>query len=769
MDLLDIIALGDPAQHTMGFTDRTGKFAYKKMEGAITPDKLARHIDGTQPLGMYLVTDKRSRCLIFDFDDHDKKGIAKRPTMSVALELERAGVPHVIFRSGGGHGYHIWMFFEEAMLQRYLMGFAKDTLASVDVDGEKFVATASGDLKRSKFNTRGKLTHIEHGVEVLPKGDGLQNIAVPCSRKSIPMRIVKKGGYASLEECSLDDLLIEFVPVMTREADPEEVDENRDTAFDFYIQNFDVDDYGKWGAAGLGLVAAFGKDSEWAKQRWLDWTQTSSKYRAEDDDQWDKLKPKKYSKMSFWRIAARNGYKGPWPGKRSVGDFNDKWALMNVAGGVEFLEVETGNVSNKQSFEILTAPDEEVRNNWLRSPKRKQYNGYTFADPEYVGDKWNLFNGWYAEPTEGDASLFEKYVVEMLCDNDKELAHWVMTFIADAVQRPWSPRPTTGLAIRGPQGSGKSFLGKCVAACLGEHAVEITNSDRVTQQFNDMLVGKTVLLCEEAFFTGSAKQANILKNLLTANNWTFEPKGRKSFSTPNIFRIIATTNNSHAVSLDSDDRRWTIIESESKCPYPPTTRGAIDWWQPFYDLVNEQPGAILNYLLNYEVDRKLIVTPYATAAKAEDKESSDPLLQVLIQMVETGACPDDLRGDGRVASGALFDAVKDRGGRWISAQELSTTVRKKYGAKSSGPNCIKVVKSHVRTDSGVTTKMLERRTDVHGLRMPPIDVLRARLSNIVGRTLSGPDQWVEWSPPTLIDDERAVSDGGRVLKEDDNF
>ena len=746
-----LVALAHGERHTRYTGD-----GYRPVDGPISAKALADHLNGGQALGVYMCIGSArtaSHCLVLDFDDHDKRGIALMPTQTVALHLESLGIPHLIFRSGGGHGYHIWLVFKEARPPKWLRNFATAILASVEVDREKFVPVKSGKLAVEKRNAKGKVTHVEHGVEVLPKGDGWQNVAIPCGRESVPMRIVRRGTLAALEQCALDDLTLEFVPVPEHEVEPAEMGEGeRDAAFDAFIKAYDVDDYTSWGAAGLALVAAFGADDEWAKERWVAWARGSAKFKSGDEDQWDGLKPKKYSPLSFWRIATRNGYQGPWPGKKKgVSDskleaFNAEWALMYVEGKVEFLNTTTGFPSNTESFNILTEPEEDVRNTWRKWDGRRQFNGYTFAPPGYTGDKFNLFRGWPVEPTSGDASLFEKYVVEILCRGDTDLAHWVLTFVADAVQRPWSARPGSGLAIRGPQGSGKSFLGKCVQAALGELALEVTNSQRVGQQFNDLLVGKTVLLCEEAFFTGSPQQANMLKNLITARDWTFEPKNRKSFTTPNIFRVIATTNHSHAVAIDNDDRRWTIIESLPICPHDPDSRAARDWWEPYYSLVENDPGAVLRFLLDYKVDRGLIGVPHHTAAKAEDKESSDPLLQVLIHMVETGTCPDDLRGDGRVASGAIYERVKERGGRWSSQQSLANDLRKRFGAKTA-KGCIKIKRVEMRSDSsGIITPVVVKRADYDGLQMPPLAELRSMVSAITRRAHEGPEAWQPFKP-----------------------
>lgn len=696
-------------RRSVGYHDGE-KFAYRKIDAPLTDKDLARHLSGGQPLGIYMnVGDDNasSHLLVLDFDDKDGKGIAEGPTLAVAVHLERAGIPHVIFRSGGGHGYHIWMVFEEARPAKWLWSFAKTILASIDEPKAKYVAVKSGSLAVTKLNAKGQKTHVEHGVEVLPKGAGWINVAVPCGRKSVPMRLVRDGTLRRLEECSLDDFAIEFVPVPEHEVELADMgDSDRAKAFEAFIKAYDPDNRDSWGAAGLALVAAFGVEDAWAREAWVEWSQRSAKYQPGDEKQWEQFKPKQYSPLSFWRIAKRNGYRGPWPGaKKGVADdkleaFNAEWALMYVEGKVEFLNTKTGFPSNTESFTILTEPVEDVRNAWRKWAGRRQFNGYTFASPDYAGDKYNLFRGWAVEPSDGDASRFVEYVRDILCGGDRDLAHWVMTFAADAVQRPWSERPGTGLAIRGPQGSGKSFLGKCIAAALGSDlALEVTNSQRVGQQFNDLLVGKTVLLCEEAFFTGSPQQANMLKNLITARDWTFEPKNRKSFTTQNIFRVIATTNHNHAVAIDNDDRRWTIIESVPACPHPADSPEARAWWEPYHALVRDDPGAILRYLLDYEVDRDLIGVPHMTAAKAEDKESSDPLLQVLVHMVETGVCPDDLRGDGRVASGAIYDRVKALGGKWTSPRALASDLRKKFGAGTAGPTCIKITKVENRSDA----------------------------------------------------------------------
>ncbi len=130
----------------------------------------------------------------------------------------------------------------------------------------------------------------------------------------------------------------------------------------------------------------------------------------------------------------------------------------------------------------------------------------------------------------GDASLWVDYVERILCGGDKALAHWVMTFIADGVQRPWSLHPGTALALRGAQGGGKSFLGNMLARVLRDEQVqEVTNSERMFERFNRGMFGSTFILAEESVFAGSKRQAGELKAFISSPRWKYEQKFLASF------------------------------------------------------------------------------------------------------------------------------------------------------------------------------------------------------------------------------------------------
>lgn len=321
LTIRDLVDLARTDEHTEFFVTQDGKNAYAKKSGPITDDMIATHANGGQALGMYLTADaerKKSHFLILDFDDHDELNIATNPTITVALHLQKLDVPFVIFRSGGGFGYHIWLTFEKARRVDVLKKDAERLLAGINQEKTKYLAASSGKLNDVIYNSKGKQVGVEHHVEVLPKGYGDQNVAVPCGRKSIPMRLVDDGTFVTLKECTLDDLTLEFVPSKKtgRPAAEQSSKVDQDAAFDAFIQKYNPDNRDDWGAAGIALQTAFGKGDEWARGRWIEWSQTSNKFEPGDEDEWDQLSgASKYTPISFWRFAEQHGYTGEWPFK----------------------------------------------------------------------------------------------------------------------------------------------------------------------------------------------------------------------------------------------------------------------------------------------------------------------------------------------------------------------------------------------------------------------------------------------------------------------
>ncbi len=270
---------------------------------------------------------------------------------------------------------------------------------------------------------------------------------------------------------------------------------------------------------------------------------------------------------------------------RQVAKFNRTWALMAVNGQVEFLNKDEDQCYPKSAFFDLTATQMvqmgkqriPLAKLWLTDIDRHEYRGIVMEPPDYDGTGFNLFRGWAVDRMKGDATLWEQYIQDVLCSGDAKLAHWVMTYLADGGQRPWSLHPGSALALRGGQGAGKSFQGLAIRKLVGtRHAQQVAEADRMFARFNRDLFGSTFVLCDESLFAGSARQAATAKSFITSDTWTYEQKYLATFESKNVHRIIARTNEDQAVHIDHDDRRWTMIEVPTR--FDDHSQEALDWW-----------------------------------------------------------------------------------------------------------------------------------------------------------------------------------------------
>lgn len=370
-----------------------------------------------------------------------------------------------------------------------------------------------------------------------------------------------------------------------------------------------------------------------------------------------------------------------------VAALNEEFAIIDLDGIIEILDCGSPELKtwNKTNF-LLKMANRRVRIGkdavplaplWLADVDRREYIGIVIEPSTYRGRAYNLWRGFAVEPMEGDPSLFLRYIHEVLCFGDADLARWVLHYLADAVQRPTEPSPPTAIAIRGPQGQGKSFLFKFLEAIFGLAAREVAEAERLLTRFNRSLAGCTIIGAEEAIFSGDPRLAQALKTFISSNLWTYEEKHKAVVQMKNVHRLIATTNSEHAVLIEDDDRRWTIIEVQKRWDTQTEEgkREASAFWEPFYAFLRgDGPAVVLDYLLKLEVDSDLIRFAHTNRAKADDKIMSDPVLAWLDEVAETLTLPHDRAGKGVASFKSILESLRrshPMQARGLSSEELS--------------------------------------------------------------------------------------------------
>src|ERR1700722_14170285 len=224
------------------------------------------------------------------------------------------------------------------------------------------------------------------------------------------------------------------------------------------------------------------------------------------------------------------------------------------------------------------------------------------------GQKYiNIFTGYlYPNPPPHDSydnnvkscvATILRHIQMVLCSDKKDQTEYIFGWLSNMIN---GRKMNTALFLHSGQGTGKStittFIRHKVIGLPITH--KSTNEKVITRSFNKELEGKVLLVLEE--MSGSKTGdwiafANRLKDFIDGDQLLIEEKGKTPYSVTNITSLIINSNNSKAVRLDKDDRRYFIPEISDKYV------GNLDYFNKLLSAVNypKVGEAFYSYMCNY--------------------------------------------------------------------------------------------------------------------------------------------------------------------------
>jgi len=197
---------------------------------------------------------------------------------------------------------------------------------------------------------------------------------------------------------------------------------------------------------------------------------------------------------------------------------------------------------------------------WLSSPDRRQYDGVVFSPQVDTPGCYNLWKGFPVKPAVGDCSKFLQHVEKVVCKGNVGVADYVLNWCAHLVQRP-AELPEVALVLRGLQGTGKGVFVRALTGLVGTaHSAHLTSMNQIVGRFNLHLAGKLLIFADEALWGGNRQSEGALKALITEPRIAIEAKNRDIVSVQNYARLVVASNATWAVPLDSDDRRFLVLD-----------------------------------------------------------------------------------------------------------------------------------------------------------------------------------------------------------------
>ena len=255
---------------------------------------------------------------------------------------------------------------------------------------------------------------------------------------------------------------------------------------------------------------------------------------------------------------------------------NEQWAVVKFGGNVGIMTTDQDagpneppfSLCTQQSLNIVTANYPKViegnrpikaSDYWLSHPRRREFHSITF-DPsgERVGN-YNLFRGFAVRPVQGNCGLYLDLVKEIICTGNSEAAEYVLNWLAHVIQKPLE-KPETALVLRGRQGTGKTTFALIFGHLLGRHYIEESDMERILGRFNSSMADKLLILIDEGLWGGDRSKVGPLKAFITQKSITIEKKGVDSIMLPHHARLIIASNETWAVHVDQDDRRFVFLD-----------------------------------------------------------------------------------------------------------------------------------------------------------------------------------------------------------------
>ena len=325
--------------------------------------------------------------------------------------------------------------------------------------------------------------------------------------------------------------------------------------------------------------------------------------------------------------------------------------LKNVGDEISFLSVLSFHQWNANQTVYRNEKKLELAKYWMSHPQRRQYEGIVF-DPSRreIPQHFNLWRGFSIEPKLGDCSKFLAHLHDNVCRGDEALYNWVVGWMADIVQHP-AKKVGTSLALRGPQGVGKTKVGEVLGSLLGPHYALVSDPRFITGRFNGHLVSCILLHCDEAFWAGDHAAEGKLKDLVTGDHHYVEFKGKEATRVRNYVRLLVSGNQNWLVPAGFGERRFATLDVGEEHKEDHAYFAAID-----AEMNNGGREALLYHLLNFDLTTvNLRSIPKTTALLDQKLSSLDAEQGWWLDVISRGELPWGCEWIRECASSKLFD------------------------------------------------------------------------------------------------------------------
>jgi len=321
---------------------------------------------------------------------------------------------------------------------------------------------------------------------------------------------------------------------------------------------------------------------------------------------------------------------------------------------------------------------------WLHHKNRRQYGQVVFRPGMVTPDDYNLWQGFAVVSREGNWSLFHEHLFVNVCQSNKLVMEYLLSWMARTVQKP-NRQGEVAIVLKGGRGAGKSKVATVFGSLFGRHMLHISNSSHLVGNFNAHLRDTLFLFADEAFFAGDKKHESVLKTLITEQTIAIESKGVDVQVQPNYIHLMMASNQQWVIPAGPDERRFLVLELGERNKKDLKFFAAID-----EQMNNGGREGLLYDLLRYDISgfevRKI---PYTEALSEQKRRSLGHVEEWWYgRLVEGRILHRHVDWEGIVTTADIYSAYAQYVDKWkILNRNLNETI---FGKDFS--NCAPMVR-----------------------------------------------------------------------------
>ena len=287
---------------------------------------------------------------------------------------------------------------------------------------------------------------------------------------------------------------------------------------------------------------------------------------------------------------------------------------------INMYQMQPGKLVVKRYLETLpmAGKPNDIVEAFLVNPNTLTYDEIAFSPAATPKSTLNYWVPPSVAPIQGDCSVIGKFLLKVICNNDRNLSKYLLKFLAHMWQKPME-KPGVMIVLLGGQGTGKGTFFNLLQHIWLRTTLQVSAIEHVVSGFNAAMERNYIINMDEALFSGDKKSMDRLKSMITEPTIAIEQKNQPRRTIQSLHRFFAASNHDHFGNIEMDDRRFVCLRISEKY------KRDSNYFDKIYAAMDDpvQLGAFVHFIANMDI------TNFNFRAKPDTSELLEQKLQSL--------------------------------------------------------------------------------------------------------------------------------------------